>query len=110
MEMNGIIVLCTTDKQELAGNIADALVEACEAACVNVIPGIQSIYRWDGKVCRETEFLLLIKTTAEQFEAVRSRIRQMHGYQVPEIIAVSIVAGDAAYLKWLHASVDSKKS
>jgi len=106
--MNEIIVLCTTDKQELAENIAAALVEACEAACVNIIPGIRSIYRWEGKVCKETEYLLLIKTTTKQFEAIRSRIRRMHSYQVPEIIAASIVAGDADYLQWLHASVEVK--
>jgi periplasmic divalent cation tolerance protein len=106
MEMSEIIILCTTDKQELAENIAEALVEACEVACVNIVPGIRSIYRWEGKIFKETEYLLLIKTTIEQFEAVRSRIRRMHSYQVPEIIATSIVAGDADYLKWLHASVE----
>jgi uncharacterized protein involved in tolerance to divalent cations len=106
MEMNEIIVMCTTGNQELAENIAAALVEACEAACVNIVPGIRSIYRWEGKVCKETEHLLLIKTTIENFEKIRSRIRQMHSYQVPEIIAVSIVAGDSDYLNWLHASVE----
>jgi periplasmic divalent cation tolerance protein len=104
--MNEIIVLCAADKRELAEDIAAALVEACEAACVNIVPGIRSIYRWEGKVCRETECLLVIKTTREHFEEVRDRIRRMHSYQVPEIIAVPVVAGDADYLKWLHASVD----
>jgi periplasmic divalent cation tolerance protein len=105
MEMNEVIVLCTTDSQELAEAIASALVEACEAACVSIVPGIRSVYRWEGKVCKETEFLMLIKTTADKFEEVRCRIRRMHSYQVPEIIAASIVAGDTDYLQWLHASV-----
>jgi periplasmic divalent cation tolerance protein len=104
--MNEIMVLCATDKQELAEDIAAALVEACEAACVNIVPGIRSIYRWEGKVCKETEYLLLIKTTSDHFEEVRDRIRRMHSYQVPEIIATPVIAGDADYLKWLHASVE----
>jgi periplasmic divalent cation tolerance protein len=106
--MNEIVVLCTTDKQELAEDIASALVEACEVACVNIVPGIRSIYRWEGKVCKETECLLVVKTTMEHFEEVRERIRRMHSYQVPEIIAVPVIAGDPDYLNWLHASVDFK--
>jgi periplasmic divalent cation tolerance protein len=104
--MNEIIVLCATDKRELAEDIAAALVEACEAACVSIIPGIQSIYRWEGKLCKETEYLLVIKTIMERFEEVRCRIRRMHSYQVPEIIAMPVGAGDADYLSWLHASVE----
>lgn len=103
--MNEIIVLCTTGTLENGRSIASALVEAGEAACVNIIPGIQSIYRWEGKVCEEGEFLLIIKSVEKKFEAIKSRIRQIHSYQVPEIIAVPIRAGDEDYLKWLHDSV-----
>jgi periplasmic divalent cation tolerance protein len=101
-EMNEILILNTTDTLELARKIASALVEAKEAACVNIVPGIQSIYRWEGKVCDETEFLLLIKSTADKFESVRSRIRALHTYQVPELIALPITAGDPDYLAWLN--------
>ncbi len=97
------LVISTADSIELAQNIAVALVEAGEAACVNVIPGIRSVYRWEGKLCNEGEFLMLIKTSDERFEAVRRRIRQLHTYQLPEIIAVPIVDGDREYLDWLSS-------
>jgi periplasmic divalent cation tolerance protein len=103
--MNEILVLSTTDTIELARKIASALVQANEAACVNIVPGIRSIYRWEGKLCDEGEFLLLIKSTAERFEAIRSRIRLLHTYQVPEVVAVPITAGDPAYLEWLRSSL-----
>jgi len=100
--MSAILILSTTDSLELAQKIASALVEAGEAACVNIVPGIRSIYRWEGKVCDEGEFLMLIKSSAERFDAIRGRIRQLHSYQVPEIIAVPISVGDPDYLRWLE--------
>ena len=90
---------------ELGERIASALVEANEVGCVSIISGIQSIYRWEGKLCRDAEFLLVIKSVEEKFEAIRKRIRLMHTYQVPEIIAVPITDGDADYLAWLRESV-----
>jgi periplasmic divalent cation tolerance protein len=99
--MNPIVVLTTTDSSELAQQIATALVQAGEAACVNIVPGIRSIYRWEGQLYDEGELLLVIKSTAERFEEVRSRIRQLHSYQVPEVIALPITAGDPDYLGWL---------
>ena len=101
LAMNAILVLTTTDSAELAQRIATALVEAGHAACVNIVPGIRSIYRWEGKVCDEGEWLLIIKSVAEQFDAVRSHIRRLHTYQLPEVIAVSITSGDPDYLRWL---------
>lgn len=103
--MNTILVVTTADSAELAQRIATALVEAGEAACVNIVAGIRSIYKWEGEICDEGELLLLIKSAAERFEAVRSRIRQLHSYQIPEIIAVPISAGDPDYLSWLHGCV-----
>jgi periplasmic divalent cation tolerance protein len=103
--MNEILILNTTDTIESAQEIATALVEAREAACVNIVSGIRSIYRWEGKVCSEGEYLLLIKSTEERFDAVKSRIRRLHRYETPEIIAVPITAGDIAYLSWLRSSV-----
>jgi len=103
--MKALLIVTTTDSESLARRIASALVEAGEAACVNVVPGVRSIYRWEGKVCDEREFLLMIKTTADKWEAVRSRIRQLHSYQVPEVIALSITAGDPDYLSWLGEQV-----
>jgi len=103
--MSDILVLSTTDTSDLARKIASALVRSHEAACVNIIPGIRSVYIWEGRECNEEEFLLLIKSTSEKFEAVRTRIRQLHSFQVPEIIAIPIDAGDPAYLAWLRTSV-----
>ena len=102
--MSAILILSTADKEELAKGIASALVETGEAACVNIVPGIQSIYRWKGEVCVEGEFLLLIKSTTERFEAVRKKIRQLHSYELPEIIALPINGGDPDYLSWLEAN------
>jgi periplasmic divalent cation tolerance protein len=103
--MAEILVLTTADSPELAARIANALVEAREAACVNIVPGLRSIYRWEGKVCDEQELLLVIKSTRDRFDAVRARIRQVHTYQVPEIVAVDIVAGDPDYLGWLRGQL-----
>ena len=99
--MSPILILTTADSMELAQRIALALVEAGNAACVNIVAGIRSIYRWEGKVCDEGEFLMLVKTSSDHFEAVRAHIRRLHTYQVPEIIAVPISAGDNDYLRWL---------
>jgi periplasmic divalent cation tolerance protein len=102
--MSEILVLSTTDTPELAKKIASALVENREAACVNVIPGIRSTYRWEGVICEESECLLLIKSRVEKFEAIQARIKSLHSYAVPEIIALPISTGNAAYLRWLAAS------
>jgi periplasmic divalent cation tolerance protein len=100
--MNEVVIFSTTDSEELARNIAAALVDNREAACVNILPGVTSIYRWEGKICDSQEWLLLIKAPSEQFEAVRSRIRAMHSYQLPEVIALPVTAGDPEYLRWIH--------
>ncbi len=102
--MSLILVLSTTNSEDLARTIASALVEAGEAACVNIVPGIRSIYRWENKIYDDREFLIFIKTTSERFEAVRKRIRQLHTYQLPEIIVLPIDDGDPDYLAWLKAN------
>ena len=90
---------------DLAQKIAHALVAEGRAACVNIVPGIRSIYRWEEKVCDDSEILLLIKSSEENFEQIRKRIRQLHSYDIPEVIAVPITAGDPDYVNWLHAQV-----
>ena len=104
--MSEIVVFSTADSVETAAKIARALVEQKEAACVNIISGIRSIYRWEGTVCDESELLMIIKTTRASFEQVRRRIRALHTYQVPESIAVPVVAGDEDYLAWLRSNVE----
>jgi periplasmic divalent cation tolerance protein len=95
------IVLSTTGSEEEARKIAKYLVEHRLAACVNIVPQVESIYRWQGKVESAREWLLLIKTTAERFERVRGAIREVHSYDLPECIAVAIEDGSPEYLRWL---------
>jgi len=100
-----MVVLTTTNSQDLANTLADDLVRNSVAACVNIIPNITSVYKWKGEVCRDTEWLLVIKTSAGHFERLRERLRARHSYDVPEVIALPVVAGDAAYLNWLTESI-----
>jgi periplasmic divalent cation tolerance protein len=97
------VVLSTFPSPEKAAEIAKILVGEHHAACVNIIPAVRSIYRWKGEVCDEGETLAVIKTTSEQFEALRARLVELHPYEVPEIIALSIDAGHAPYLAWLSS-------
>jgi periplasmic divalent cation tolerance protein len=99
------LVLTTAGSEEEAQKIARHLVESRLAACVNIVPHIESVYRWEGKVESAQEWLLIIKTSAERFPAVREAIRQLHSYDLPECIAVTIEDGSAPYLKWLEDSV-----
>jgi periplasmic divalent cation tolerance protein len=103
--MNEIVILSTVDSVELGRKIAGALVDAGLAACVNIIPGVRSVYRWQGKICDEEELLLLIKTTAARFEEVRRLIRSLHTYQVPEVISLPVGAADRDYISWLCEQV-----
>ena len=100
-----LIVMTTVEAGEEPGRIADALVGEGLAACVNVLPPMSSVYRWRGEVVRGEECLLMIKTTEDLFGAVRDRIRALHAYELPEILAVPVTNGLAAYLDWIDASV-----
>jgi periplasmic divalent cation tolerance protein len=99
------VVFTTAGNAAEAEKIAHALVERRLAACVNVLPQIRSIYRWQGKVEDAAEVLLVIKTTAAQFPAVRDAIRELHSYDVPECICLPITDGSPDYLNWLTENV-----
>ena|ERR1700690_165447 len=101
-----VLVLTTAGSESEARKIAHALVERRLAACVNVIPRIQSVYRWQGKVEQAVEYLLLIKTLQSREEQVRAAIRELHSYELPECISTAIENGSAEYLKWLSDSVE----
>jgi periplasmic divalent cation tolerance protein len=95
------IVLTTAGSPQEAENIARALVERRLAACVNIVPQIQSVYRWKDKVEQETEWLLIIKTRLNAFEAVREAIKELHSYELPECIMLEVSNGSEAYLNWI---------
>ena len=96
-----VVVLTTAGSDEEASRIAAALVERRLAACVNVVPGVVSHYRWKGEVHRDEERLLLIKTAERLFPEVRRAIRELHSYELPEVVMVRIGGGDEEYLAWL---------
>ena len=100
------IVLSTAGSTEEAQKIARYLVEKRLAACVNLVPQIESIYRWQGKVESSSEWLLLIKTTSGKVAAVEDAIRELHSYDLPECIAIVIDGGSSEYLNWIGESVE----
>ena len=100
-----LLVSMTTSSLEEAEKIAEALVQERLAACVNIVPAITSIYRWQGEVHRDSEVLLIAKSRPELFDPLAARVKELHSYEVPEIIALPIVAGNAAYLSWIEESV-----
>ena len=110
MAENHIVMLCTVPDRESGERIAAALVEERLAACVNLVPGLISVYRWQGKVEQEPECLLIIKTGVSRFEAVQQRIKALHPYEVPEIIALPISHGDPAYLNWITENLLNEES
>ena len=95
------IVLTTAGSSQEAEKIAASLVERRLAACVNIIPQIQSVYRWEGKVERTTEWLLLIKTRIELFASLRDALHELHSYEVPECIMLQVCDGAEPYLRWI---------
>jgi periplasmic divalent cation tolerance protein len=98
---NARIILTTAGSKEEASKIAHALVERRLAACVNIVPQIESVYRWQGKVERAEEWLLLIKTHAELFERVRDAVKELHSYDLPECVMLEVSAGSHEYLDWI---------
>jgi periplasmic divalent cation tolerance protein len=96
-----IVVLSTCASEEQAGRIARHLVEKRLAACVSILPGARSVYRWKEKVEDSAELVLLIKSRRDLFPTLRAEIEKLHTYEVPEVIALPIVDGSEAYLRWL---------
>ena len=99
------LVLTTCGSLEEARSIAQTLVGRQLAACVNIAPQIESVYRWQGEVETATEWLLVIKTTAEAFDRLRVTLSELHSYELPECIAIAVEDGSAAYLEWIGQSV-----
>ncbi len=105
----GIVVLVTAQKPESAQKIAASLVEERLAACVNIVPGVKSAYRWEGKVVEDEEQLLVIKTHDDRFDSLKKRIVELHTYDLPEVIALPIEDGHRPYLEWIEKETRPKR-
>ena len=109
-DTDAIVVFMTAANGEEATRLADMLVGAHLAACVQILPEMESVYRWQGKIERQSEILLLAKTTRTKFAELEREVRALHSYDTPEIIAVPIVDGSAPYLDWLNKTTDPRSS
>ena len=105
MPEQDFIALSTFADSEIARSIAHKLVEERLAACANIVPQIESIYHWKGKIESSTEILVIFKTTRERYPAFEQRLKALHPYEVPEIVALELTAGLPAYLDWIGESV-----
>lgn len=101
---DAIVVFMTAANGEEAARLAEMLVGAHLAVCVQILPEMESVYRWQGKIERQSEILLLAKTTQEKFGELEREVRALHSYDTPEIIAVPVSEASAPYLKWLLAA------
>jgi periplasmic divalent cation tolerance protein len=106
--MRAIVVVTTVGTEEQAYLIAREIVARRQAACVNIVPAIRSIYRWQGKICKDGELLLIVKTLQEEFEGVAATIRELHSYELPEILSFGVSQGDQRFLDWIASSVDKE--
>lgn len=108
--MSAIVVITTVGDEEHANDIAAELVLRRQAACVNILTGMKSVYRWKGKICRDSEYLLMIKTQQSEYENVAETIKDLHSYELPEILAFDISHGDEDFLAWIASSLDKEAS
>ncbi len=106
---DAIIVFMTAANMEEASRIAELLVEKNVAACVQILPEMQSVYRWQGQIERQTEILVIAKTVKSKFAELETEVRAAHSYETPEIVATPITSGSTPYLEWLSASVESSR-
>ncbi len=105
-DTNVRIVLCTVDTNEAAQRLAHGLIEERLAACVNIVPGLTSVFPWHGAVQTDQELLLIAKTTVSTYPELERRLRAEHPYDVPEILALPVAAGLSEYLNWVEESTD----
>ncbi len=106
--MRAIVVVTTVGTEEQAYLIAREIVARRQAACVNIVPGIRSIYRWKGKICKDGELLLIVKTLESELEGIKDTIRELHSYELPEILSFNVSHGERRFLEWIAGSVDKE--
>lgn len=99
--MTVLVCFCTCPDTDSAARLADVLVGERLAACVSVVPGLRSVYRWQGAIERSDESLLLIKTSHDRLETLTARVRDLHPYELPEVVAVEVAGGLSTYLDWV---------
>ena len=104
-EFNHVVVFVTAGSQEEAQSIADTLLERRKAACVNIVPKVDSHFRWEGKLETEQEVLLIIKTRASLVDELVDLVKSIHSYDVPEVIALPVIGGNQDYLEWVDEEV-----
>jgi periplasmic divalent cation tolerance protein len=102
-----ILVLCSCPDETVALDIARVLVKEGLAGCVNRLAAVTSVYQWEGQLCEQPEQLLVIKTTPARYEALEMRLKALHPYEIPEIIAIPVVTGSSQYLAWLATATDA---
>jgi periplasmic divalent cation tolerance protein len=104
--MGALVVVVTAGTEEQANLLGEELVARRLASCVNIVPGVRSIYRWQGKICRDGEWMLIAKTLDSEYEAIEATIRELHSYELPEILAFEIRRGEPRFLQWIEDSLD----
>jgi periplasmic divalent cation tolerance protein len=108
--VDAIVVFITAGSEAEAARLAEMLVQSNLAACVQILPQIESVYRWKGKIERQGEILMIAKTLRSKFAELERAVRGLHSYETPEIVALPITAGSARYLEWLSASIVSEET
>ena len=106
--MHATVIVTTVGTEDQAYTIARELVARRQAACVNIVPGIRSIYRWKGKICKDGELLLIVKTMDSEFEGAAATIRELHSYELPEILSFQATHGEPRFLDWIAGSLDKE--
>jgi periplasmic divalent cation tolerance protein len=104
--MGALVVITTVGTEEQANTIAEELIARRHASCVNILPGVRSLYRWQGKICRDSEYMLVIKTLEREYEALERAIKELHSYELPEILAFGVKRGEQGFLDWIGGSLD----
>ncbi len=104
--MSAFVVVTTVGTEEQANLIASELVARRHASCVNVVTGVRSVYRWQGKICRDAEYLLIVKTLESEYPAVEAAIQELHSYELPEILAFKVSRSEPNFLAWIGSSLD----
>ena len=101
--VQAILVVTTVGTEEEANLVAQELVERRHSCCVNILPVHRSIYRWQGKICTDSEFMLIIKAMESEYAAIEATVKELHSYELPEILAFDIKKGEEGFLHWIHA-------